>query len=86
MQCSDPASEVVPGGHFEHFVMFKVLKAPGIQEQLSEPAMDVESNGQDIQDDISEVLYVLKGHKLQEPLLLSFQVHSVPEGQLQVVP
>ena len=66
--------------------MLGLLKVPGIQEHLSEPAMDVESDGQDIQDDIFEVLYDLEGHKLQEPPFLSFQVHSVPGGQLQLVP
>ena len=66
--------------------MLGLLNVPGIQEQLSDPAVDVESEGQDMQADILEVLYVLDGHKVQEPLLRSFQVHSVPEGQLQLAP
>ena len=49
MQCSDPASEVVPVGHIEHFVMLGVLKVPGTQEQLSDPTVDVENVVQGVQ-------------------------------------
>ena len=86
MQCSDPASEVVSVGQIVHNIVLRFLNVPDIQEQLLEPGMEVERCGQGTQVSIPEVLYVPEGHKVQEPLLRSFQVHSVPEGQPQLVP
>ena len=58
MQCSDPASEVVPVGQIEHFVMLGLLNVPGTQEQLSEPAVDVENMVQGVQVEVWWFLYV----------------------------
>lgn len=58
MQCSDPASEVVPVGHIEHFVMLGLLNVPGIQEQLSDPAVEVENSVQGVQAEPWWFLYV----------------------------
>ena len=65
MQCSDPASEVVPEGQMEHNIVLGFLNVPDIQEQLSEPEMVVERCGQGTQVSIPEVLYVFVGHKVQ---------------------
>ena len=65
MQFSDPASEVVPEGQMEHNNVLRFLNVPEIQEQLSEPEMEVERCGQGTQVSISEVLYVFDGHKVQ---------------------
>ena len=70
----------------EHNNVLQFLNVPDIQEQLLEPGKEVERGGQGRQLTISEVLYVPDGHKVQEPLLRSFQVHSEPEGQLQLAP
>ena len=58
MQCSDPASEVVPTGQIEHFVMLELLNVPGIQKQLSDPAVDVENVVQGAQAEPWWFLYV----------------------------
>ena len=65
MQCSDPASEVVPAGQIVHNTVLRFLYVSAIQEQLLEPEMEVERGGQGTQVSISEVLYVFDGHKVQ---------------------
>ena len=65
MQFSDPNSEVVPEGQMEHNIVLGFLNVSDIQEQLSEPDMEVERYGQGTQVSISEVLYVFDGHKVQ---------------------
>ena len=65
MQCSDPTSEVVPVGQIVHNIVLGFLNVPEMQEQLSEPEMEVERCGQGTQVSISEVLYVFDGHKVQ---------------------
>ena len=49
----------------EHNIVLGFLNVPEIQEQLSEPEMEVERGGQGTQVSISEVLYVFDGHKVQ---------------------
>ena len=85
MQCSDPASEVVPVGHIEHFVMVGLLNVPGIQEQLSDPAVDVENVVQGVQVKVCWFLYVRVGQRLHEALVLLLQVQTIPVGQVQIV-
>ena len=85
MQCSDPASEVVPVGHIEHFVMLGFLNVPGIQEQLSDPAVDVENVVQGVQVEVCWFLYVCAGQRLHEALVLLVQVQAIPVGQVQIV-
>ena len=56
MQCSDPASEVVPEGQMEHNIVLRFLNEPEIQEQPSEPEMEAERSGQGSHAAIPEVL------------------------------
>ena len=86
MHCSDPASEVVPVGQIEHFVMLELLNVPGIQEQLSDPAVDVENVVQGEQAEPWWFLYVCGGQRLHEALVLLVQVQAIPVRHVQIVP
>ena len=65
--------------------MVGVLNVPGIQEQLSDPAVDVENLEQGVQAEPWWFLYVCGGHKMHEALVLLLQVHAIPVGQVQIV-
>ena len=58
MQCLEPTSEVVPIGQIEHSIMLGLLNVPGIQEQLSDPTVDVEYSVQGVQAEPWWFLYV----------------------------
>ena len=56
MHLSELASDDVPVGHMEHEDMLGFLKVPGIQEQLSDPTVEVDNSEQGVQADIWESL------------------------------